>query len=225
MRALDDIAADFSTLKVDRSSLRPVVAMLGEIYVMLNAYSNQDLIRKLEASGAEVVTGTLTELLHFSDETQLDRDRLFGSWLGFLGTKAVSVYREHTERKMFERVAHLLRQKPDTPMRELFGLASPYFDPLLGTEALVTVAKVVDFAHQGVSGIVNVMPFSCMPGMVVSGLSAKMRRDLDHLPWLDVNFDGQPITNIRTRLEAFVHQVTQYARSRASGTLASSHAR
>jgi hypothetical protein len=55
-----------------------------------------------------------------------------------------------------------------------------------------------------------------MPGMVVSGLSAKMRRDLDHLPWLDVNFDGQPITNIRTRLEAFVHQVTQYARSRAT---------
>ena len=215
MRALDEIAADFSTLKVDRSTLRPVVAMLGEIYVMLNAYSNQDLIRKLEASGAEVVTGTLTELLHFSDETQLDRDRLFGSWLGFLGTKAVSVYRERTERKMFDRVAHLLRQKPDTPMRELFALASPYFDPLLGTEALVTVAKVVDFAHHGVSGIVNVMPFSCMPGMVVSGLSAKMRRDLGHLPWLDVNFDGQPITNIQTRLEAFVHQVTQYARSRA----------
>lgn len=223
MRALDEIAADFASLDVDRSLPRPIVAMLGEIYVMLNAYSNQDLIRKLEASGAEVVTGTLTELLHFSDETQLDRDRLFGSWLGFLGTKAVSVFRQRTERRMFARIAHLLRQQPDTPMRRLFGLASPYFDPLLGTEALITVAKVVDYAHHGVSGIVNVMPFSCMPGMVVSGLSARMRGDLGQLPWLDVNFDGQPITNIQTRLEAFVHQVTQHARSRAAGDTRGAH--
>jgi hypothetical protein len=35
------------------------------------------------------------------------------------------------------------------------------------------------------------------------------------LPWLDINFDGQRITNIRTRLEAFIHQVTQFARSRS----------
>ncbi len=193
--------------------------MLGEIYVMLNAHSNQELILKLEASGAEVVTGTLTEWLNFADETKLDRDVLFGAWASFLGTKALAVFRAHFEHKMFQRFAHLLRHPADPPMRKLFAMAAPYFDPLLGTETLLTVGKVVDYAQLGVSGIVNVMPFSCMPGMVVSGLSAKMRKDLDQLPWLDINYDGQRITNIRTRLEAFVHQVTQFARSRHRNVL------
>jgi len=217
MAALDRIAADFSTIAVDRSTPRPVVAMLGEIYVMLNAHSNQDLILQLEAAGAEVVTGTLTEWLHFADVTKMDRDVLFGSWVSLLGTKALSVYQHRVERQMFARLQHLLRHPADAPMRDLFEMARPYFDPLLGTEALITVAKVVEYARHGVSGIVNVMPFSCMPGMVVSGLSARMRRDLGQLPWLDVNFDGQRITNIRTRLEAFVHQVTQFARSHERG--------
>jgi hypothetical protein len=47
----------------------------------------------------------------------------------------------------------------------------------------------------------------------VSGIASRVRKDFDQLPWLDINFDGQRITNIRTRLEAFVHQVTQFART------------
>ena len=211
--AMDVIAADFAALPVDRSTPRPVVAVVGEIYVMLNAHSNQQLIRQLEASGAEVVTGTLTEWFHFSDETKLERDVLFGEWRDFVGTKALGTYQRVTEKRLFGRVAHLLRHPADPPMRELFALARPYFDTIIGTETLLTVAKVVDYAAHGAAGVVNVMPFSCMPGIVVSGLSASLRGDLGNLPWLDINYDGQRITNIRTRLEAFVHQVAQFARS------------
>ncbi|MGA9836792.1 MAG: hypothetical protein WBQ26_05715 [Gemmatimonadaceae bacterium] len=216
LSAMDAVAAEFAALPVDRSSPRPVVAMLGEIYVMLNAHSNQDMILQLEAAGAEVVTGTLAEWFHFADETKIDRDVLFGSWGSMLGTRALSTYQQRFERRMLGRVARLLRQPADPHMRELFAMASPYFDPLLGTEALLSVAKVVHYAREGVSGIVNVMPFSCMPGIVVSGLSASLRRDFGQLPWLDVMFDGQRITNIRTRLEAFVHQVSQFARAKQS---------
>jgi len=212
--AMDAIATDFAALPADRSSPRPVVAMLGEIYVMLNQHSNQALIHQLEAAGAEVVTGTLSEWFHFADETKMDRDVLFGSWLGLLGTKSLSAYQRVTERRMHARVGHLLRQPADPPMRKLMEMARPYFDPLLGTETLLTVSKVVHYAANGVSGVVNVMPFSCMPGIVVTGLAGRLRQDFGLLPWLDINFDGQRITNIRTRLEAFAHQVTQFARSR-----------
>ena len=211
--AMDAVAQDFAALDVDRSSQRPVVALLGEIYLMLNAYSNQELVRQLEAEGVEVVTGTLSEWLHFADETKLDRDVLFGSWMGFAGTKLLSTYQQRWERKLRSRVAHLLRQPPDAPMRELFGMVRPYFDPLLGTETTLSLAKAVEFARHGASGIVNVMPFSCMPGILVSGVGVKVRRDFDQLPWLDITYDAQRMTNIRTRLEAFVHQVAQHARS------------
>ena len=68
-------------------------------------------------------------------------------------------------------------------------------------------------ARHGVSGVVNVMPFSCMPGIIVAGMASRVRADFNQLPWLDIVYDGQHLTNIRTRLEAFVHQVAQFARS------------
>jgi predicted nucleotide-binding protein (sugar kinase/HSP70/actin superfamily) len=212
MGAMGAIATDFGALAIDRSHQRPRVALLGEIYVMLDAHANQQMIRQLEAAGAEVVTGTLGEWLHFADETKIDRDLLFGSWLSLLGTKGLSVYQMAAERRLRAPVAHLLRQPADADMRELFDLVRPYYDPLLGTEVTLTLAKTVDLARHGVSGVVNVMPFSCMPGIVVAGLAPRVRADFDDLPWLDVVYDGQRLTNIRTRLEAFVHQVGQYAR-------------
>jgi predicted nucleotide-binding protein (sugar kinase/HSP70/actin superfamily) len=213
--AMDAAAEEFEKVKVDLSNRKPVVAMLGEIYVMLNPHSNQDLILQLEAAGAEVVTGTLSEWLHFADETKIDRDALFGEWVALFGTKALGAYKRNIEHKLTSRVKHLLRHPADPPMRELFEMARPYFDPLLGTETLLTIGKSVYYARTGAAGIVNVMPFSCMPGIVVTGLSARLRKDFGQIPWLDINYDGQRITNIRTRLEAFVHQVTQFGRSRA----------
>jgi predicted nucleotide-binding protein (sugar kinase/HSP70/actin superfamily) len=219
---MDAIARDFASLPVDRSVQRPIVAVVGEIYVMLNAHSNQDIIRQLEAAGAEVVTGTLGEWMHFADETQMDRDVLFGSWAGLLGTKGLSLFKRRVEDRLHQRVAHLLRRPRDASMRELLNLARPYFDPLLGTETTLTIGKIADLARHDLAGVVNVMPFSCMPGIVVAGMAATMRRDFGQLPWLDVIYDGQRITNIRTRLEAFVHQVTQFARSRETRARAAS---
>jgi predicted nucleotide-binding protein (sugar kinase/HSP70/actin superfamily) len=216
MAAMREIAKDFEALPVDRSVQRPVVAFLGENYVMLNPFSNQELIRKLEAAGAEVVSGALSEWLHFVDETKIDRDRLFGSWLSLLGTKGLSLYQRGTEHRLRGTVAHLLRRPPDASMRELFAMVRPYFDPLLGMETTLTLAKSIELARNGVSGVVNVMPFSCMPGIVVAGMAARIRADHGNLPWLDVIYDGQHLTNIRTRLEAFVHQVGQFARTHAA---------
>jgi len=215
MRAMREIARDFESLPVDRSTPRPVVAFLGEIYVMLNPHGNQEMIRQIEAAGAEAISGSVGEWLHFVDETKMDRDRLFGTWLSLLGTKGLSMYQRTAEQRLRAPIAHLLRHPPDASMREMFDLVRPYFDPLLGMETTLTLAKTIELARHGVSGVVNVMPFSCMPGIIVAGMSSRVRADFDQLPWLDIVYDGQHLTNIRTRLEAFVHQVAQFSRSHA----------
>jgi predicted nucleotide-binding protein (sugar kinase/HSP70/actin superfamily) len=210
--AMHDIARDFEALAVDRSQPRPRIALLGEIYLMLNGFSNQQMIRRLEEAGAETVSGTLSEWLYFADETKMDRDVLFGMWVSFLGTKGLNVYQRSAEQKLRAPIGHLLRQPADAPMRQLLDMVRPYYDPLLGTETTLTLGKAVELARLGVSGVVNVMPFSCMPGIVVAGIAPRLRADFEQLPWLDVYYDGQQLTNIRTRLEAFVHQVGQFAR-------------
>jgi predicted nucleotide-binding protein (sugar kinase/HSP70/actin superfamily) len=74
------------------------------------------------------------------------------------------------------------------------------------------MGRILDVARHGLSGIVNVLPFSCMPGNVVVCLGPRLRKELHGIPWLDVAFDGQRGTNLRTRLEAFLHQAFQYHR-------------
>jgi len=72
------------------------------------------------------------------------------------------------------------------------------------------VGKAVDYAKRGVAGIVNVMPFSCMPGTVAGALLKRMREDHDNIPLLSLAYEGQQDTQTITRLEAFMHQARAY---------------
>ena len=86
------------------------------------------------------------------------------------------------------------------------------YEPVLGTEAVLTMARTLDLARHGLAGVINVLPFSCMPGTVVSCMAPRLRQEMNGIPWLDVAFDGQEETNLYTRLEAFMHQSFQYHR-------------
>jgi predicted nucleotide-binding protein (sugar kinase/HSP70/actin superfamily) len=211
LRAMRGIASRFAALPVQREPRKPVVAMLGEIYVMLNHASNQQMVRKLESLGAEVVTGSLVEWMLFADWTELDRNRIFRDWRRMVGTVVQDGWQRIVLHRFERVVAPLLRHPPDPTMAELFDLVRPHYDPLLGTEATLTLAKSIWETRQGVSGIVNVLPFSCMPGLLVTGMAPAMRDALGQVPWLDVWYDAQQQTNVRTRLEAFIHQVEQFA--------------
>jgi predicted nucleotide-binding protein (sugar kinase/HSP70/actin superfamily) len=209
--ALREIAKRFAALPVQREPRKPVVAFVGEIYVMLNDHSNQDMIRQLEQLGLEVVTGTLFEWLLFADWTELDRNRLFSEW----GKGARTIVQDAWQRMVLHRsgriIRPLLREHEDPSMAQLFALARPHYDPLLGTEATLTIARALWAAGHGASGVVNVLPFACMPGLLVTGMAPALRAEMGHIPWLDIWYDAQERTNVRTRLEAFTHQVKQHA--------------
>ena len=55
------------------------------------------------------------------------------------------------------------------------------------------------------------MPFTCMPGTLVSSLTNDFRKDHNNIPWETIAYDGQEDTSIDTRLQAFMHQVKEYA--------------
>jgi hypothetical protein len=126
-------------------------------------------------------------------------------------------YQRGQEARLRRPLEGLLTHPPEASPREAMTLLRPLFDPALGTEAVLTMSRALDVARHGVSGIVNILPFSCMPGTVVSGMAPKLREAMGGLPWLDLTYDGQEATNIRTRLEAFMHQVFQFDRRRKDG--------
>ncbi|MCX7012899.1 MAG: hypothetical protein NTW86_10145 [Candidatus Sumerlaeota bacterium] len=90
-------------------------------------------------------------------------------------------------------------------------------DSSLQGEAILTIGKSVEMVRRlGVGGIVNAMPFTCMPGTVCSALFKRLREDHADVPVLNLVYAGQQTLNNRIRLEAFVHQAREFAERRSS---------
>jgi len=212
MHVMKWIAKQFEALPVERSEPRPLIGLVGEIYFRFNNYANQNLIRQVEAIGGEVMVATTMEwfyLINWLVKNAAWQSNLF---LNFIKISVADLYQQHHEHKLLKPVAHLLTHPYETPIAQLMNNIRPYYDPALKTEAVVTIGKAIDFGKLGLSGILNVMPFSCMPGIITSSLSSSIRADLDNIPWLDLVFEAQGETHLNTRLEAFMYQSTQYHR-------------
>jgi hypothetical protein len=81
----------------------------------------------------------------------------------------------------------------DTPQPRIgmtLQFALPYVHHSFEGEAALSVGKAVDYAKRGVAGIINVMPFSCMPGTIAGALLKRMREDHDNIPLLSISYEG-----------------------------------
>lgn len=215
--ALDFAADRFARVPMDRSVPRPVVAMIGEVFVRLNAYSNRHLVLEVEAAGGQVTLAGFAEWQYNSHWNLIENRRILrqrGEQVKAVLTQAWMRRREHV---LHHRVAHVLTEPCEPPVARCAAKLRPYYDPALEGEAIPTLERAIESANRGASGILNVLPFSCMPGIIASAMAPRLRRDLGWIPWLDLSFDGQETTNIRTRLEAFMHQVFQFQRQRGTG--------
>jgi predicted nucleotide-binding protein (sugar kinase/HSP70/actin superfamily) len=191
---------------------RPVIGIVGEIYLRFNPYSNQDVIRQVETAGGEVLITSMMEWFYFTNWGVKTFTRFFGMYLDWFKISLVDLYQQRQERKLLKPVAYLLKHPRESPITQLMNYIQPYYEPVLGTEAVLSMGKAIDFAQNGLCGILNIMPFSCMPGIIAAGMAPRLRADLDNIPWLDVIYDAQEGTNINTRLEAFMYQAVQFQR-------------
>jgi predicted nucleotide-binding protein (sugar kinase/HSP70/actin superfamily) len=209
------VAGQFENLPVDRREPRPVIGLVGEIYLRFNTYGNQDIARKVEAAGGQVIIASMMEWFYYTNWSFKNYTRHFGKYLAYFQIALVDFYQQYTESRLVKTVEHLLQYPHETPVAQITENIKPYYEPFLATEAVLSMGKAIDFAEHGLSGILNIMPFSCMPGIITAGMAPRIRTDLDNIPWLDIIYDAQGETNINTRLEAFMYQAKQYKRRRA----------
>jgi predicted nucleotide-binding protein (sugar kinase/HSP70/actin superfamily) len=218
VRAMAWAGVQFAALdvdqEVDRGQRRPWIGILGEIYLRANTFTNQDLARQVEQLGGRVWVAPMLEWFYFSvwgAQAHARRARRPGAWVR---SRLVQSVQRYDEERLLRPVRERLTYAHEPPIEAMMEDARTYYEPLLGSEAALSVGKAVDFARHGLSGVINVLPFSCMPGLIVTGLAEAIRADHAHLPWLDVTYDAQGGTNLQTRLEAFMFQARQYQKQR-----------
>jgi predicted nucleotide-binding protein (sugar kinase/HSP70/actin superfamily) len=188
---------------------RPRVGLVGEIYVRYNTFANEDLVRRLEDLGAEVMLPPFTEWVLYLNFLMSMRARRAGDLKKRLAAGAVG-WLQKREMKKLAAPWQGFFQAAEPPVSELIGRAEKFIHPSFQGEAILSVGKGLEFFHHRAAGLVNIMPFTCMPGMVVGGLTRSLREASGGLPWLNLSFDGQSQTNTQARLEAFMGQVRAF---------------
>ena len=71
------------------------------------------------------------------------------------------------------------------------------------------MGKAHDFWERRLDGIVNVIPFNCMPGNAVVMLSHAFRQDHDNIPFLNLDYDGFIDSSRDAKIVSFMTQVRE----------------
>jgi predicted CoA-substrate-specific enzyme activase len=210
LKVLTDARQVFDDVALNGCGDKPVVGVVGEIYVRSNRFSNEDAVREIESLGGEVWLPPISEWLLYVNYTSKKRALASQSYRHYLKIR-LKEYFQHKDEHRLEKVFHgSLRNLKEPPIPETIVMAEGYLHDSFEGEAILSMGKAKDFVNKGAAGLVNIMPFTCMPGTVVNSLFEKFRGENRHIPFLNLAYDGQEQTHTRTRLEAFMYQVRQF---------------
>jgi len=200
----------FGRIGVNGVGTKPLIGIVGEIFVRLNRFANENVIRKIEQFGGEAWIAPLTEWILYINTIAKKRSLKKKSFSNLLKVFLTDYYQKKDEHHLEKIFRGHLRNFGEPPTRSIFSNSKPYLDASFEGEAILSVGKTIDFAKRGASGVVNIMPFTCMPGTIVSTLLKRYREENSNIPILNMTYDGQEQTNTLTRLEAFMYQAKEF---------------
>ncbi len=222
---LEAIVKEGKTLIDPEIPPKPLIGIVGEIYLRTHVHSNQDVIRVLERYGAEVINASIAEWV---DYTTYDKVR-----------EAKVGLRLNLKQLRFDKVRSCLKQvlryggdllyqriKLDTaykrvkPLVDLAGdhriadlektlMKHDLYSFELGTEACLSIAGIIEYMHEGYNGVVNVYPFTCMPSTITTSIMRPIM-NREKMPFLDAPYDGTCQPGREAAIRTFMYQANQH---------------
>jgi predicted nucleotide-binding protein (sugar kinase/HSP70/actin superfamily) len=111
----------------------------------------------------------------------------------------------------------MVDSEKEVPLGAILKLATPYIHKDYDGDPVIALGTASALTQKGVSGICNILPFTCMPGTLICAVSDVFRKDHRNIPWVDYAYDGQEDASLETRLQAFLYQVTEYQHDKVQG--------
>lgn len=204
---MSKFADDFSAVQVDRSTQKPRIGVVGEIYVRSHTFANKNIIARLERLGTICDLAPLAEWIYYTNFLRKDSLKNAGKTQELLKCRVMDYFQHRIEKILAGPLEKKFGELAEEPVEETIKLARPYMHHSFQGEAVLSMGKIVEYHHHGMGGVVNVMPFTCMPSTIVSTQTMRISGDCGDMPILNLSFDGQDDATLTTRLEAFVEQV------------------
>jgi predicted nucleotide-binding protein (sugar kinase/HSP70/actin superfamily) len=232
LHLVEETARTLSSLMDRRLPRRPRIGVIGEIYLRTHPDSNQHIARQIEEYGGEVVITSIAEWFNY---VAYDRARrLCRRWTGemqrgkvrasassfrkWLGQKIEEIYLHHRQRQIYAQVLKHLDIQPDHRTRAIEKRLDDnrHFCLDIGTEAVLSIGAALEFVHEGFNGIVNVYPFTCMPGATSSAILNPLLNEKG-VPFFEAPCDETTQPNREAALRTFVYQARQHLERQERG--------
>ncbi len=243
-RALWQTRKEFNAIAIDRTRVKPRVAIIGEFWAMTTeGDGNYKMQRFLESEGAEVeiqlVTNWILYLLWSARYDTKDRARLKGVDKGLnengskfalagqnvakklWGLRAVEWY----VRGSFYSYAKVLGLKnyhlPD--MDHIAEISHTFYDNnLRGGEGHMEVGKLIhNVVDQKVNMTLSIKPFGCMPSSSVSdGVQSIITELYPQAIFLPIETNGDGAVNVYSRVQMQLFKARQAAQAQVAAALA-----
>jgi predicted nucleotide-binding protein (sugar kinase/HSP70/actin superfamily) len=204
---------------------KPLIGIVGEIYLRSHVHSNQNVIKMLERYGAEVVNASIAEWV---DYTTYDRVREAKTSLRLTlkqfrldGVKSClkkllnhggdMLYQRIRLDQAYKRVKPLLDLARDHGVAHMEKILARHdlYSFELGTEACLSIAGIMEYIQEGYNGVVNVYPFTCMPSTITSSIMRPIM-NRNKIPYLDAPYDGTYQPGREAAIRTFMYQASQH---------------
>ncbi len=173
-----NIVEDFKKIKVKLTN-KPRVGIVGEILIKYHAFGNDHLVEKLEAEGAEVCVPELMGFVKYCCYNGMVKEKL-------LKTSKKSAFLNHQALNIIDFYERSVREAlKDTRYRDVTNIyhLAHNVEGILSTgnqtgEGWFLTAEMVELMKDGISNIVCVQPFACLPNHIVGKSVIKRIRNL-----------------------------------------------
>jgi len=213
-KVLAGIASDFLAIDVDKHYKKPVVAIIGEIFMRDNAGCNGNISDRLENLGVEVLVGPFSEWIQYSTSRFTRDSRWKNDNIGIIKSKIQAVGQDVIASSLLRGIKKFTDHEKDVSLHDMLNLCNKYVNQYYDGDPPIAMGTSVALAKKGISGIAAILPFTCMPGTLIASVSDSFRQDHNNIPFINIAYDGQDSVSLDTRMQAFVFQLKEYALAR-----------
>ncbi len=195
---------------------RPRIGVAGDVYTRINPFASGDLFTRLENLGCEVWPAPfLVDNAAFNLTRRIREAARRWDLQEFLSQGLLNTFKEFGSWRIGQTMPELADRYTEPEFDEVLELSAPYVGPGASPLVQLNLAKMVHFARNGASGILNAICFGCMVGGVSAAIVDRIRTDNGNIPMATLTFGGTEGADDNPRLEAFVHQAHRYHQRRS----------
>jgi activator of 2-hydroxyglutaryl-CoA dehydratase/predicted nucleotide-binding protein (sugar kinase/HSP70/actin superfamily) len=167
---------------------KPLVLMVGEIYVRSDEFSNDNIVRKLEERGLRVRLAPVNEFMEYVDFY----NRVQCGKKGW-NARISSWVQRRTQEVVYETMAGPLGWPRRTRVADTLEAVRPYLSRQLAGEAVLTLGNPLHEWKQGlIDAVISVGPLECMPNKIAEAQFFHMA-EREGLLSLTLSMNGDPL--------------------------------